>query len=89
MCRLQKCMNRFPEEFYRHSQPNRAYSFIPAISSMGDLTGFNGIVYQKHYGFCLEAQHFPDSPNQPQFPSVVLNPGEKYTQLTVYKFSVK
>jgi aldose 1-epimerase len=55
----------------------------------GDLTGFNGARYQKHYGFCLEAQHFPDSPNKPQFPSVVLNPGEKYTQLTVYKFSVK
>jgi len=55
----------------------------------GSLTGFNGIKYQQHYGFCLEAQHFPDSPNKPQFPSVVLNPGEKYTQLTVYKFSVK
>ncbi len=55
----------------------------------GNLTGFNGIRYRQHYGFCLEAQHFPDSPNQPQFPSVVLNPGEKYTQLTVYKFSVK
>jgi aldose 1-epimerase len=55
----------------------------------GSFTGFNAIKYQKHYGFCLEAQHFPDSPNKPQFPSVVLNPGEKYTQLTVYKFSVK
>jgi aldose 1-epimerase len=55
----------------------------------GSLTGFNGTKYEKHYGFCLEAQHFPDSPNKPQFPSVVLNPGEKYTQLTVYKFSVK
>ena len=55
----------------------------------GSLTGFNGIIYEKHYGFCLEAQHFPDSPNKPQFPRVVLNPGEKYTQLTVYKFSVK
>jgi aldose 1-epimerase len=55
----------------------------------GSLTGFNGTKYQIHYGFCLEAQHFPDSPNKPQFPSVVLNPGQKYTQLTVYKFSVK
>jgi aldose 1-epimerase len=55
----------------------------------GSLTGFNGTRYGKNYGFCLEAQHFPDSPNKPQFPSVVLNPGEKYTQLTVYKFSVK
>ncbi len=55
----------------------------------GSLTGFNGIKYERHYGFCLEAQHFPDSPNKPQFPTVVLKPGEKYTQLTVYKFSVK
>ncbi len=55
----------------------------------GSLTGSNGVVYHKHFGLCLEAQHFPDSPNQPLFPSVVLNPGEKYTQLTVYKFSVK
>jgi aldose 1-epimerase len=55
----------------------------------GSLTGFNGVRYQKHFGFCLEAQHFPDSPNKPQFPTVVLNPGQKYKQLTVYKFSVK
>jgi aldose 1-epimerase len=55
----------------------------------GSLTGFNGVVYKKHYGFCLEAQHFPDSPNQPQFPTVVLNPGHKYRQLTVYRFSVR
>jgi aldose 1-epimerase len=37
---------------------------------------------------CLEMQHFPDSPNKPQFPSVVLNPGETYRQVTIYKFSV-
>ncbi len=55
----------------------------------GSLTGFKGIVYLQHYGFCLEAQHFPDSPNKPQFPTVVLNPGEKYRQLTVYRFSVR
>ncbi len=48
-----------------------------------------GAVYNKYNGFCLETQHFPDSPNKPAFPSVVLKPGEKYTQLTVYKFSVR
>lgn len=48
-----------------------------------------GVTYQKHAGFCLETQHFPDSPNQPQFPSVVLNPGQKYTHKIVHKFSVK
>lgn len=45
-----------------------------------------GLVFHKHYGFCLEAQHYPDSPNKPQFPNVILHPGEKYAQTTVYKF---
>ncbi len=48
-----------------------------------------GAVYNKHNGFCLETQHFPDSPNKPNFSSVVLKPGEKYTHLTVHKFSVR
>ncbi len=52
----------------------------------GSITGKNGQVYRKHDAFVLEAQHFPDSPNHPNFPSVVLNPGEKYTQTTIYKF---
>ena len=38
---------------------------------------------------CFEAQHFPDTPNKPHFPSAVLNPGETYTQTTVYKFGVE
>jgi len=42
----------------------------------------------KHGAFCLEAQHFPDSPNRPEFPSTVLRPGETYRQTTVHKFSV-
>jgi aldose 1-epimerase len=48
-----------------------------------------GVSYTKHYGFCLETQHFPDSPNRPEFPSTVLRPGQTYSQLTVHKFSVK
>jgi aldose 1-epimerase len=48
-----------------------------------------GKKYEKHFGFCLETQHFPDSPNKPAFPSTVLKPGEKYEQTTVHKFSVK
>ncbi|MEX2335650.1 MAG: aldose epimerase family protein [Fulvivirga sp.] len=55
----------------------------------GSLTGKNNIPYQKRSAICLETQHFPDSPNQPEFPSVVLNPGEKYVSQTVFKFSVK
>lgn len=53
----------------------------------GSIIGKNGMVYKHRYGFCLETQHFPDSPNKPQFPSVVLNPGEKYFSKTIYKFS--
>ena len=55
----------------------------------GSITGKDGKVYQRRYGFCLEAQHYPDSPNEPKFPSVVLNPGQRYTQTTIYKFSAK
>jgi len=55
----------------------------------GSLKGKNGVLYHEHYGFCLETQHFPDSPNQPTFPSALLYPGEKYMHLTIYKFSVK
>ena len=52
----------------------------------GSVTGKSGKVYQKHYGFCLETQHFPDSPNNPQFPSAILYPGDNYTHKTVLKF---
>ncbi|MEZ6123559.1 MAG: aldose epimerase family protein [Planctomycetaceae bacterium] len=44
--------------------------------------------FGKHHGFCLETQHYPDSPNQPHFPSTELKPGEKYQSTTVHKFSV-
>ncbi len=56
----------------------------------GTLTNTKGgKKYVKHAGLCLETQHFPDSPNQPSFPSTILKPGETYTQTTVYKFSTK
>ena len=55
----------------------------------GSITGKGGQVYRHRYGFCLEAQHFPDSPNKPGFPSTVLKPGQKYKTTTIYKFSVK
>lgn len=54
----------------------------------GSLTGLDGAVYNKNNGFCLETQHFPDSPNQPGFPSTILRPGTKYTSSTSHKFSV-
>jgi aldose 1-epimerase len=55
----------------------------------GSNKGKGGVAYKKHQGFCLEAQHFPDSVNHPDFPSVILKPGEKYTQTTIYKFSAE
>jgi aldose 1-epimerase len=55
----------------------------------GTITGKQGHVYKKHYGFCLETQHFPDSPNHPSFPTTILRPGETFHQKTVFKFSAK
>ena len=55
----------------------------------GTVTGKNGVVYNQHAGVCLESQHYPDSPNKPQWPSTQLNPGETYTSHTAYKFTTK
>ncbi|MCS6840159.1 MAG: galactose mutarotase [Roseiflexus sp.] len=55
----------------------------------GTLTARNRHVLTKHAALCLETQHFPDSPNQPQFPSTVLNPGETYRHTTVFRFSAE
>lgn len=54
----------------------------------GTLTGKNGHVYQRRTGFCLETQHFPDSPNQAAFPSTILRPGAEFRSRTVYTFGV-
>lgn len=53
----------------------------------GTLTGKGGHVYPHRSGFCLETQHFPDSPNQPSFPSTILQPGELYATQTVFAFT--
>ncbi len=55
----------------------------------GTLIGKKAKAYASRDAFCLETQHYPDSPNQPTFPSTVLNPGEKFESTTIYKFSVK
>ena len=54
----------------------------------GTLTG-RGITYQHRSGLCLETQHYPDSPNKPDFPTTVLRPGETYHATTEYRFSTK
>ena len=63
-------------QFYTAYYLNGAYS-------RGDLK------FDRFAGFCFEAQHFPDSPNKPNFPSTLLKPGETYTQTTIYRFGVK
>jgi len=55
----------------------------------GTLTAKSGNLIKQYNGFCLETQHFPDSPNQPGFPSTILKPGEKYHTTTIYKFLSK
>jgi aldose 1-epimerase len=55
----------------------------------GTVTGKQGHVYKQHYGFALETQHFPDSPNHPDFPSTILRPGQFYRSQTMYKFLVE
>jgi aldose 1-epimerase len=55
----------------------------------GKEIGKSGVAYTKRTGFCLETQHFPDSPNQPAFPSTLVTPGETYKSTTIYKFSAK
>lgn len=55
----------------------------------GHIIGKGGWTYEKHNGFCIEPQHFPDSPNHPEFPSVVLRVGDTYKQTTIYHFSTR
>ncbi len=55
----------------------------------GTLTGKAGKVYKQRYAFCMETQHFPDSPNHPKFPSTELRPGQTYRTTTVYRFSAQ
>ncbi|MCF0184132.1 MAG: galactose mutarotase [Bacteroidaceae bacterium] len=70
------------------------YTTEPGVQFYSDnwadgYKGQHGATFGRHSGLCFEAQHFPDSPNKPHFPSVVLKPGEVYTQKTIYKFGVE
>lgn len=70
------------------------FTDLPGVQFYGgnmldpDFPGKDGRIYEKRDGLCLETQYYPDSPNQPTFPSCVLKAGEKYDTTTVYKFSV-
>jgi aldose 1-epimerase len=66
-----------------------AVQFYSAIGLDGSIKGKGGVAYQKYGAICLETQHYPDSPNRPNFPSTVLKPGTKFHSETIYKFSAK
>ena len=55
----------------------------------GSVKGKNGVFYGQHAGLCLETQHFPDSPNHPEFPSTILRPGETCRSVTIFRFSAR
>jgi aldose 1-epimerase len=55
----------------------------------GSLTGKSGKPYPRRSGFCLETQHYPDSPNQPSFPTTTLKKGATYRSTTIYRFAVQ
>jgi aldose 1-epimerase len=55
----------------------------------GPPPGKGGKIYEPRFAVCLETQHFPDSPNHPDFPTTTLAPGKEFHSITIYKFSVK
>jgi aldose 1-epimerase len=63
--------------------------FYSANNLDGSLKGYSGVAYRKYGGFCLEAQHFPDSPHHPNVPSPVLQPGETFHSVTEFVFGVE
>jgi aldose 1-epimerase len=63
--------------------------FYSSIGLDGSIKGKGGVAYQKYGAICLETQHYPDSPNHPNFPSTELKPGQHFHSETVYKFSAK
>jgi galactose mutarotase-like enzyme len=68
------------------SEPGRQFY---SGNFIGDLPGKNGAQYHIHSGFAMEAQHFPDSPNHPDFPPTVLRPGQTYHNIIIYRFTTK
>ena len=74
----------------RDGLPNRQWEGLLAEARRrADEAGRAGMLYQKRAALCLETQHYPDSINQPGFPSVLLRPGEMYRTRTVHKFSAR
>ena len=66
-----------------------SYLFTDIAKRVLAIQGKGGKVYNLRNGFCLETQHFPDSPNHPDFPSTILKPGQTFHSETVFKFSTE
>ena len=81
--------SQLADAFWKSPPLSPACSSTREISWMAPIDGKEGHVYKRRYGFCLETQHFPDSPNHPDFPSTILKPGETFHEKTVFKFSAK
>lgn len=97
---LDKGITKRPEHFATLRDPESGRSMKIATTEPGvqfysgnfldgTLTGPSGRTYRQGDGLCLETQHFPDSPNQPKFPSTVLRPGQTYRSSTVHSFSAR
>ena len=74
--------------YVKDIRPNERVESVFKVFKKALPTGKSGKPYLKRGGFCLEAQHYPDSPNRPEWPSVVLRPGQTYRQTTVYRVTV-
>jgi aldose 1-epimerase len=94
-------INKKPDElkwFARVEDPSTGRTLEVATTQPGvqlytsnflnNVNGKNGKVYSYQDAFCLETQHFPDSPNRPEFPSTLLKPGEEFNETTIYRFGV-
>ncbi|WP_199844205.1 aldose epimerase family protein [Streptomyces sp. RTd22] len=97
---LDKGLTRRPEHIVTVTEPESGrvmkiattepgVQFYTGNFLTGTFAGTSGQVYRQGDGFCLETQHFPDSPNQPSFPSTVLRPGDTYRSTTVHSFSTR
>ncbi len=74
---------------WKYIPMNRVSNSIPETSWMEKIPESMVFLYPHRGALCLETQHYPDSPNHPDFPSVVLNPGEQYLSECIYKFTVE
>ena len=74
---------------YRQALQEAGFPVDEDLILDGSFTGKNDVIYKNRFGFCLETQHYPDSPNKPEWPSTILRPGETYQTSTILTFSAR